>query len=96
MFHKKTLKCKSLNGAVLQISVEDFYFRIKHDHKNTWKLIDEVNKNKFVKHPISINKKMLFKKEEKDNEVLVEEIELPIPTTDDLLFNIPIKSFKKP
>jgi len=78
----------------MQIPVEDFYHRIKRDHENTWKLIDEINKKKLVKHPTTINKTMLFKKQERIE--TIEEIEPPIPTTDDLLFNIPIKSFKRP
>jgi hypothetical protein len=54
--HKKTLKCKSLNGALLRISVEDFYLRIKRENSMTWKLIDEINKKKMVLHSESINK----------------------------------------
>ena len=60
IFHTKTLRCKSLNGALLKITVEDFYHRIKRDHKNTWNLIEEINKKKLVWNPVMINKNMLF------------------------------------
>jgi len=39
---------------------------------------------------------MLFKKQQLDSQDMAEEIETPIPTTDDLLFNIPVKSFRRP
>ena len=72
------------------MTIEDFYLRIKRDHANTWSLMNEINKNKLTSHPVSINKNMLFMKH--DKEIPDEVIEPPIPTTDDLLFNIPIKS----
>ena len=37
--HTKTFKCKSLNGILLEMPVEDFYQRIKRDHEDTWRLI---------------------------------------------------------
>ena len=37
--HTKTFKCKSLHGILLEMSVEDFYQRIKRDHEDTWTLI---------------------------------------------------------
>jgi len=58
----------------LQLTIEDFYLKVKRDNENTWKLIDEINKKKLVLHPESININMLFKKQNMDSEEFIEEI----------------------
>jgi hypothetical protein len=58
--HTKTLKCKSLKGTLLQMSVLDLK-KIK-DHHETWDYMAKVNKNKLVKNPEVLINTMIYRK----------------------------------
>ena len=58
--HTKTLKCKSLKGTLLQMSVLDLK-KIK-DHPETWDYMAKTNKATLVKNPEVMINQMIYRK----------------------------------